>query len=168
MHGVEITPFVRTISTVFAEELGLEIDILLGGRSRKQKYADARCALWVFLHDIQAWSYPRIGLMFHRDHSTVVKALRELEASPAKRERVRPLVEQVIRICGRLEADPSPAHSRFYRNQASTFYGKSALERSRQRVQILFGDCTHRISRGGQYYPLSEACLYSSATLTSS
>lgn len=42
------------------------------GPSRESGPSHARQALWAALHERGHWSYPRIGKVFGRDHSTVI------------------------------------------------------------------------------------------------
>ncbi len=44
------------------------------GRSRKRHFTKPRCAIAVMLRG-KGWSYPRIGALLHRDHTTVMHSI---------------------------------------------------------------------------------------------
>lgn len=52
------------------------------GRDRSPRAAAARHYAMYLLHAGGGWSYPRIGTVFKRDHTTVMAAVRRVEASP--------------------------------------------------------------------------------------
>ena len=65
---------VREISRQF----GVEIPLLLGPR-RTKRIAWARQAAWWLLYCHNDLSYPRLGLWFNRDHTTVLYGVRAAE-----------------------------------------------------------------------------------------
>lgn len=50
------------------------------GHGRSKPVAMARHAVWAELYALGHWSYPRIGQLFRRDHTTIVTAVRKYRA----------------------------------------------------------------------------------------
>jgi chromosomal replication initiation ATPase DnaA len=59
----------------FAREHNVTVRELVGG-SHERAPSWARQALWSFLYSLGHWSYPRLGHLFGRDHSTILAGVR--------------------------------------------------------------------------------------------
>ena len=49
------------------------------GRSRERIVADARHEIWYFMKKLGGLSYPQIGKMFNRDHTTIMNGVNKHE-----------------------------------------------------------------------------------------
>lgn len=71
------------ISTQFQTEavkcFALPVGVLLGPGRHFQAAFPRALMMWVYRHDLK-WSFPRIGREFKRDHSTVLVAVRKVDA----------------------------------------------------------------------------------------
>ena len=147
--------YVYELCKAFCEDFKLDFDVLLGGRSRKREYAEGRSAIWCYLHDVQGYSFPHLGRMFNRDHSTICYAMRAIEeADNPKKDRMAPYFswlqvrgEELLEKVGR-----ESLRSRFYRMSADSDRVVSAKERSLERVRVVFSERTHSISRQDRHY----------------
>lgn len=59
----------------FAHDHSVTVHELVS-RNRERAPSWARQALWSFLYSLGHWSYPRLGHLFGRDHSTIVAGVR--------------------------------------------------------------------------------------------
>lgn len=71
-------------------------------RERRQVVADARAFCMYVVRKRYGLSYPDIGEMFDRDHSTVLLAVRNVEWAVKESAELRELAEQLI------ESEPFP------------------------------------------------------------
>lgn len=77
-----------------ARHFGVPVSELLGrGRSKRLTHA-RHVAMWLVRHEDAGWSYPEIGRLFERDHSSVWDAVRSVEASPVLREQALAIIRQ--------------------------------------------------------------------------
>jgi len=70
------------IVSIYYESKGVPINrAILLGRSRKAMYVVPRYMMWYFIYNYSAkQSLKSIGMMFNRDHSTIINGLTKLKA----------------------------------------------------------------------------------------
>ncbi len=88
-YASDKTNYKRTISprhiievvSVYYETQGIAVSqALLLGRSRKAMYVVPRYMMWYFIYNYSAkQSLKSIGLMFNRDHSTVINGIKRIK-----------------------------------------------------------------------------------------
>lgn len=77
-HPIYIALMKRNLNGLadrIAAEHNVTIDELLSDR-RMRHFCAARAELWRTLYD-RGWSYPAIGSLFNRDHTSIIAALRK-------------------------------------------------------------------------------------------
>ena len=57
------------------------------GESRLKHIAQARVAIYRLVHKATGWSYPALGKLFVRDHTTIMASVREPAAKKKKEEK---------------------------------------------------------------------------------
>lgn len=104
------TPAWRALVAAVAAESGIPADDLLG-RRRQPRVARARHLLCWCARDRLGWSYPKIGRVLGRDHTTVLHAVRMvaadrglLDRAPAVYALIPPPQERACRVCGCTDA----------------------------------------------------------------
>jgi chromosomal replication initiation ATPase DnaA len=65
-----------TLAKQFAKAHSVTLEEMLGA-DRCRPAAAARHEFWTHLYDQGHWSYPRIGVLFGRDHSTIMQAVKQ-------------------------------------------------------------------------------------------
>lgn len=73
----------RTVVESICREHGVSPDELLG-RRRFSRVATARKHVWLYLHDVAGWSYPELGALFDRDHTTVMDGAASVRVGPKR------------------------------------------------------------------------------------
>lgn len=78
-----MTPSQRRIIQFVADRHRITFEQITS-KSRKRKYAHPRQeAMWELRQDGR-WSFPQIGRLFHRDHTTAIHACRQVEKRRAE------------------------------------------------------------------------------------
>jgi chromosomal replication initiation ATPase DnaA len=81
------------------------------GRGNHPKCVRARWACWWMLREVAEMSYPEIGVMVGRDHSTVIHALRDIRSNAAAWSLIEKMVERQTErsriLTAPVEAEPN-------------------------------------------------------------
>lgn len=102
-----VTPsaFVDAIVDRVADHLGLRRARLLAGTARTAKRA--RMLAMFMVRKLTALSYPEIGTVFDRDHSTVISACHRIETELARDEQLQSMVETLtFQLSGAIAEQP--------------------------------------------------------------
>lgn len=167
-YGKDITLYVKRLAEVICNEYGLAYGQFLGGSSRERRYVYPRVILWIWLHDIMGYSFPRIGRMFNRDHSTVQWAVNDMVLSKGKVDRCfQQGYPQLIEDAGwrlAIELDHVAPKSPADRIQGDSDYAEVARLRSRRRAHAVFPSSIAHTDRKSADSPLSQVSPGSAAS----
>lgn len=76
---IEYKPRSAEILNAVSEAYNIPVDTLRG-RGKMSSISRARQTAFALLRESLGWSYPRIAMMFNRDHTTVLHGVRSHEA----------------------------------------------------------------------------------------
>ena len=71
---------IRMVEEAIADASNICIENIRS-RSRDKRFAEARMAVWFVAHDHMGFSYPAIGEIYGRDHTTVLSGVRKMRNS---------------------------------------------------------------------------------------
>jgi len=94
----------------------IPMDVFLS-RDRAHKIAHPRqVAMYLMYRHCGHLSYPAMGRMLNRDHTTVIKGIRSLESRMADRPFLRITVEHLSHMVLNAYLEPIKAHRHLYRD----------------------------------------------------
>jgi chromosomal replication initiator protein len=96
-EGSEVTSSAAPVQRILAEVASyyrIELPVLLG-RDRTQRVAVARMTAMHFMRSLLGFSFPRIGMIFHRHYSTVIYSCKRVEK---RAERAPNLKRELARL----------------------------------------------------------------------
>lgn len=73
----------RVLEEAVCKISGVALDDLYS-RKRDREYSEARMAVWLVAHETMGYSYPYIGRIYGRDHTTIVSGVKKLKNGKAK------------------------------------------------------------------------------------
>jgi len=83
-----------------AERFGFSASEILSGRRKRPLTRARQAAMWI-CHEATARSFPELGRAFHRDHTTILHAIRlvpqHMAADPAWRDKVMGVLAEIMR-----------------------------------------------------------------------
>lgn len=69
------------IEGIVAKMAGVTIDEI-HSHHRDKEFADARAMVWLIAREYMNYSYPLIGRLYNRDHTTVMSGVKRLQRHP--------------------------------------------------------------------------------------
>lgn len=69
------------IEAIVAKMAGVTIDEI-HSHDRDREFADARAMVWLIAREYMNLSYPLIGRLFNRDHTTVMSGVKRIRRNP--------------------------------------------------------------------------------------
>lgn len=83
------------IEKAVAKVANIEDPEELHGRRRDKQYAEARMVVWYVAYNYLGYSYPALGRIYGRDHTTIMSGVRRMSKLPARKD----VVDWVRRVC---------------------------------------------------------------------
>ena len=89
---------VALIQKICAEEFGITLNGLLGKSRKKHLITPRHVAMWIARTQIIGVSYPLLGVLFKRDHSTVITGVQHAETILVLSEKIDLLTLKCIKL----------------------------------------------------------------------
>jgi len=86
----------RDVLLVCSDRLRIPMKTIIG-KDRHKRVALARQATYYVARHTTGMSYPELGKLFHRDHTTILYGVRKIEKIVKRDEKVRNMVADLIR-----------------------------------------------------------------------
>lgn len=100
------------VEEAIARAAGVTVE-RLNGQTRDRTSADARAAVWWIAYDHMHYTFPMIGKLYGRDHTTVMSAVKRMRSKKASEK----ILEGVKKVCPEvLEGLPGPDEPRSVEN----------------------------------------------------